>query len=303
MKRRRFLAITAAASLAGRAAAAPARWDGLAFGGDVSVTIRGGRGADAALRGVVADIRRIEKKFSLFDPDSDICRLNRSGSIPMDADWRGIVQHVDDLHRATAGMFDPTVQPLWRLMASTSGTPDQAAWRAAQALLGWSRVRHDGGRLQLDRGQALTLNGIAQGFASDLIAERLHLAGFDEVLVDLGEFRAGRAGRWRVGIDGLPDRISLRNSALAISAPGAMQFGADGAAGHIFDATGPAPRPARWRLAAVHAGSAAVADGLSTGFALMEADAIRRAMVGTCRQVVLVSADGEELRLDAATPA
>ncbi|NHF74482.1 FAD:protein FMN transferase [Paracoccus xiamenensis] len=303
MKRRRFLAIAAAASLAGPAAAAPVRWDGLAFGGDVSVTIRGGRAADAALRAVVGDIRRIERKFSLFDPDSDLSRLNRTGAISMDADWRVIVQHVDNLHRATDGIFDPTVQPLWRLMASTSGTPGEAAWREAKALLGWNRVRHVGGRLQLDRGQALTLNGIAQGFASDLIAERLHLAGFDEVLVDLGEFRAGRAGQWRVGIDGLPDRMALRNSALAISAPGAMRFGADVAAGHIFDATGPAPRPARWRLAAVHAGSAAVADGLSTGFALMEADAIRRAMIGTCRQVLLVSADGDELRLDAATPA
>lgn len=299
LKRRRFLAISAAMALAGPAdAAASACWRGRAFGGDVSVTIRGGRAAQAALYGVVADIRRIEAKFSLFDPDSDISRLNRSGAIRMDADWRGIVDKIDQLHDITSGVFDPTIQPLWRLMAETGGMPDAVAWSGAKSRMGWNRVAHDGVWLRLDAGQALTLNGIAQGFGSDLIAERLYRAGFDDVLVNLGEFRAGHGGMWRIGIDGLADRVPLHNGALAVSAPAAMLFGANETMGHIFDAGGPAPRPATWRLTAVHADSAAMADGLSTSFALMDEAAIRRVVAsGNCRNAVLVAPDGRELRL------
>ncbi|MFV0409923.1 MAG: FAD:protein FMN transferase [Paracoccus sp. (in: a-proteobacteria)] len=297
MKRRRFLAIAAAIVLPGQAGASPAIWRGRAFGGEASITLRGGRRAEAALQGVIADIRRIERRFSLFDPASDICRLNRSGAIEMDAEWRSMLAEIDRLHRITDGVFDPTVQPLWALMAKTGGAPEQADWAAAKSRMGWGRVMQDGETLRLQPGQALTLNGIAQGFGCDLIRDRLHHAGFYEVLVDLGVFRAGRDGSWQIGIDGLPDRVRLRGGALALSEPGAMRFGDGGPAGHIFDARGRYPRPAPWNLVAVHAASAARADGLSTSFALMEEAAIRRAVAETCHGAVLVAGDGRVLRL------
>ena len=293
MRRRRFLTITAAALAAGPAAASPARWDGIAFGGEVSVTIRGGRGAEAALHALVGDLRRIEARFSLFRSDSDIARLNRDGAIAMDADWRAMVGHVDRLHRATGGVFDPTIQPLWRLMARTGGAPAPEAWRAARARTGWHRVRHDGDMLRLAPGQALTLNGIAQGLASDIVADRLADAGFGDVLVNLGEYRAGADGTWRLGIAGMPDRATLRGDALAVSEPGAMMLGRG--RGHIFDATGTGPRPARWARVAVQAEGAAVADGLSTAFALMSPDAIRR--TGLARRVLVQDAAGTVLRI------
>lgn len=158
-------------------------------------------------------------------------------------------------------------------MAATKGAPDRGDLEAARGLIGWDRVSRAGGRLRLAPGQALTLNGIAQGYASDVITARLAAAGFDEVLVNLGEFRAGREGDWRVGLGETGRVARLSGDALAVSEPAALQFGVGGS-GHIISGD---ERGARWRMVAVQAERAALADGLSTGFALMDKGAISAA--------------------------
>ncbi|SPH23833.1 hypothetical protein DEA8626_02905 [Defluviimonas aquaemixtae] len=66
-----------------------------------------------------------------------------------------------DLHDATGGTFDPTVQPLWRAMA-TGGNVE-----AARRPVGWGRVRPSAREMRLDPGMAPTFNGVAQRHAAD----------------------------------------------------------------------------------------------------------------------------------------
>src|SRR4029453_9762991 len=76
-------------------------------------------------------------------------------------------------------------------------------------------------------GRAISLNGIAQGYISDAIADMLRNEGFESAVVDLGEYRTiGRhpAGRpWRIGIrdgkdsDRINRTIELDDMALAVS--------------------------------------------------------------------------------------
>ena len=77
----------------------------------------------------------------------------------------------------TDGAFDPTVQPLWQLYAGhfSSERPDPdgpPAERLAEALakVGRSGLRVSEERVALlRRGAAITLNGIAQGYATDRV--------------------------------------------------------------------------------------------------------------------------------------
>jgi len=94
-------------------------------------------------------------------------------------------------------------------------------------------------------GMAITLNGIAQGYISDAIADMLRNEGFESAVVDLGEYRTiGRHpdGRpWRIGIrdgrnSGSVDRtIELEDTALAVSGGYGTTFEASGRYHHIFD--------------------------------------------------------------------
>nr|WP_325166430.1 FAD:protein FMN transferase [Thermohalobaculum xanthum] len=134
-------------------------------------------------------------------------------------------------------------------------------------------------------GMALTLNGIAQGAVADRVAALLRAEGLTDLLVDMGEI-AGLGHRpdgtpWQAGIadpgGALQARVGLSDRALATSAPMGTVLDAGGAVGHILDPRGGHAAPG-WRLVSVSAPKAALADGLSTAFALMERPRIDAAL-------------------------
>jgi thiamine biosynthesis lipoprotein len=157
----------------------------------------------------------------------------------------------------------------------------------ARARTGWAGIHFDtDGIISTRPGMALTLNGIAQGYIADLIADLLRAQGMAGVLVNMGEIHAvgARANGtpWRVGI-ATPDgnvrsnAVMLVDRALATSAPYGTVLDREGRIGHIVD-----PRTGRpgglWRQVSVSAPRAALADGLSTAFCLMPRDLTERAI-------------------------
>lgn len=310
LTRRRFIAISAAASAMPRAALAnPAtRWSGIALGASASLTIAGLPRADAEplIAAARAEIERLEAIFSLYREDGALMRLNRAGRLdgpPLD--MIRLLSTVDMIHEVTGGAFDPTVQPLWRTIADARGRPNPQDERAARALIGWQHVRVTADSVFYARpGMAMTLNGIAQGYVTDRVADLLRATGLSNVLVSIGEIAAlgeREAGRpWRVGLaergdDVAEEALDVRDMAVATTAPNGTMIDAKGAIGHILDPRGGmVPRPWR-RLTVVHA-SAAIADGLSTGLVLCDSADIARCVrtFADC-QVVAVARDGRRL--------
>lgn len=283
LSRRRFLTICAAAAVLPRGARA-AGWQGVALGADVSVTLEGA-GADATLAALPALLERIEAVFSLYRP-SELTRLNAEGAGRVSGWMAQALALCDRLHGLTGGAFDPTVQPLWRALA---GGGDLASARRA---VGWGRVRL-AETVTLDKGQALTLNGMAQGFAADLVRDWLARRGFTHALVDMGE-QAALGGPFHIGIAdpaaGLLASRSLRGGrALATSSPRATLVAGQP---HILHPKG---LPPLWSTVAVEADSAALADGLSTALVFAtpaEIAGLRRA-VPELGPVALVDGSGD----------
>lgn len=284
LTRRRFLCISAAALCAGASPVAPARWRGIALGAEAEITLHG-PGAEAALTDAIARVRGIERAFSLYDPGSELSRLNASGWLAPSPAFRALLQQADAVHRATGGAFDPSVQPLWQALAR--GTDVETA----RALTGWERVTI-AQEITLAPGQALTFNGIAQGFATDVVTDLLASSGFGRALVNIGEHRA-LGGPWRLGLSdpaaGYLGTRTLADGAIATSSPAALRLGTGG---HILDPRG--SRAPLWSTTSVEAESAALADALSTACCLLEPDEIRRAMAALpgIRRVTLVDGEG-----------
>ena len=173
-------------------------------------TARQPRQAIAACRD---EITRLERIFSLYRADSALSRLNRQGRL--DAPPLELVELLAFSARvsaATGGAFDVTVQPLWDLYAGHFADPaaDPAGPAERRSLPPWhwstgARSRSTPAGSHFSRpGMAVTLNGVAQGYITDRIADLLRGRGFDNVLVELGEIRAlGRhpdGTPWRAGI-------------------------------------------------------------------------------------------------------
>lgn len=275
MNRRRFLTLTAAAlaPLPGHAATLTV-WEGSGLGTSLSLRLLGAAPHEArqCFARVEAEIARIESLASLYR-DSALTRLNRDGHLAWPSpDLVDLLTLAGQVHAATGGAFDPTVQPLWWALAQ--GTDAETA----RALIGWDRIRLSPEEIRLDPGQALTLNGIAQGWAADRIAALLRAQGFTEALIDMGEIAALGEPGWPAviaGPDGAPlAETRLANRALATSSPrGTLVNGQP----HIL---GPRGQPPLWQTVSVSAPRAAIADALSTAFCLIDQAAMERALAG-----------------------
>jgi FAD:protein FMN transferase len=265
LTRRRAIRIVAAAAglplmiAAVRAIAPPGQlfnWQGEVLGALSELTLWH---TDAALAQrtilrVRSEIARYERIFSLYQADSDISRLNKSGTLRQPSpELRSLIEQSQRFSLLSAGAFDISVQPLWRLYEahfwSHTDIQSDLAARArdvARDLVDFRQIDVSAGRIALAReGMAITLNSLAQGFITDAIADLLRNEGFESAVVDLGEFRTlGRhpdGHAWRIGIrDALKSgsvarTIELDDMALAVSGGYGTTFEPSGRYHHIFD--------------------------------------------------------------------
>ena len=284
LTRRRFIAISAALAPSMALAQTPTLHveTGLALGAKVTLRLQHPEAPQLAAL-AMAEIRRLERVFSLYLPDSDLVRLNRDGRLPEPPfELLECLAIAGSVHAASEGRFDPTVQPLWRAeaVAREAGMPLADADRArAEALIGWTAVRLEPEAITLNPGMALTLNGIAQGYIADRVAALLAGHGLTRALIDTGEMVALLEGDWPVQL-AAGGSLTLRNRALATSAPLGMTFGGDGVTSHILDPRSARPVLSPWRTVSISAPSSALADALSTAACLIED---RQSMETLCR--------------------
>jgi thiamine biosynthesis lipoprotein len=298
ISRRRVIRISAAAAgLAlipfGRAvrcdAAAPATWSGTALGAAASIRIhhRSTAEAERLIRRSLAEVRRLERIFSLYRADSALVELNTHRIlVAPPPELVALLNECRTYCELTEGAFDPTVQPLWQLFAahfSQAGAdpagPPAAALEPVLERVGYRHLIVGPDRVAFARrGMGLTLNGIAQGYITDRVVDLLRAGGVEQSLVDMGEMRAlgnNPTGRpWSVGINHpeQPDvvlrTLDVVDQAVATSSGGALRFDAAGRFNHIFD-----PRTGGCahghRLVTVVMPSATAADALSTAFSIL----------------------------------
>ncbi len=292
MRRRRFLQIAGMAAVLpaqARATAQPITWRGTALGADAMLELYHPDRSEAArlLERCIAEVRRLEGIFSLYQPTSAINRFNREGNLDdPPVELVELLSTSAAINRVTMGAFDPTVQPLWDLYASHFSDPHADPSGPSNASLASALVRVDCSALEIgcDRirfakpAMAITLNGIAQGYITDRVVDLLHSAGIDQTLVDMGEVRVlgtrPDGSPWRVGLEDptfpgqVRSHLELVNRAVSTSGGYGFHFDVEGRFNHIFDPrTGECSR--NFLAVSVVARTATLADALSTAFSVM----------------------------------
>jgi FAD:protein FMN transferase len=274
--------------------------------------------ARRAIRKVEAEIARHERIFSLAMADSEISRLNAAGVLTRPSpELRGLMEESRRFSILSAGAFDISVQPLWRLYEahfwSRTEVQDDVLARArdvARDLVDFRAIEIGATRIAFAReGMAVTLNSLAQGYVTDACANLLRNEGFATAFVDLGEVRAlgrhpdGRA--WRVGIRnaqaaGLAQTVDLEDAAMAVSGGYGTTFEPSGRFHHIFDPhTG---ESAHGLLDATVIGPrATAANGLSTALCVAgEARAATLIAASPGYRAILTRPDGTKVAVGAA---
>ncbi len=299
--RRRFLHIVAAAAAfthsKSAVATAPIVWRGTALGALASIELYHNDPGVASrlIERSTKELDRLERIFSLYRAASSLSMLNRVGFLDLPpTDLVQLLSISLAYYRLTDGAFDPSVQVLWDLYSSHFSAPEpdpngpaESHIQAALSRVGYSKTTIDADRVGLAPGMALTLNGIAQGYATDRVTDLLRSEGVEHALVDLGEMRlVGRHPdhrRWVVGVEDAnhPVRISqtleLENCAVATSGGYGFRFEESGRFTHLFDPrTGRSPQ--LYKSVSVVSATATAADALSTAFSSMRVEEIRRVL-------------------------
>jgi len=318
--RRRVIQLFAASAAFGlspvpaRAGNALRHWSGLAMGADASLTIRheDAREAERLLWLARQEISRLESIFSLYRSQSALSRLNREERLNAPPqDLLGLLSLCGAIHRATEGAFDPAIQALWEYHAQTlSGVrpvdEEEFLWILDRS--GWAHLEVSPDLITFQKpGAALTLNGIAQGYATDKVVALLRANGLEHVLASVGEIAAmgERAPDepWRIGLNNPtegegPLQLILKDLAIATTAPLATTLDPAGRIGHIINPRSGLPAQSQWRQISVIHPSAAIADGLSTGMALLDKAAIERSLQGYAKaRVIAFNQSGEKIML------
>ena len=168
--------------------------------------------ATRAAEAAVADVHRIEAKYTRYRDDSVTTRINRAaggGAVAIDAETAALLAYADECHRLSGGRFDLTsgvLRRVWDFRRKPPQVPDAAAIAAATALIGWSRVERDERTVRLpEAGMEIDFGGIGKEYAADRAATVCMEHGIRHGLVNLGgDVRATGpqpdGAPWRVGI-------------------------------------------------------------------------------------------------------
>ncbi|MEO8495254.1 MAG: FAD:protein FMN transferase [Planctomycetota bacterium] len=260
-----------------------------ALGSNASITVLHHDAAtgEAAIDAAFDELELIEDVMSIYRANSQLCRLNRVGVLDDPHPYFvEVLQAAQAISARSDGAFDVTVQPLWELYATTQRQhrlPSDAEIELARRLVDWTRLHVARSQIRLEGdGAAITLNGIAQGFAADRVAAVLREHGVEHALIDTGEIGAlgtkANGDSWSVGIQHPRDRdayvsvAELAGRCLATSGDYATTFSDDHRHHHLLD-----PRtgrsPSELASVSIAANAALDADALSTTVFVMGAAA------------------------------
>jgi thiamine biosynthesis lipoprotein len=236
--------------------------------------------ADRLANAAIAEVQRIEAKYSRYRPDSIVGRINAAAGcdfVECDDETLRLLDFADQLYEESGGLFDITsgvLRRAWDFRAAR--VPDARELAACTANIGWRRIERQGRAIRLAQaGMELDFGGFGKEYAADRAAEVLLALGVRHGYVNLaGDLRVlgprPDGTPWAVGIQhpreagGVLASISLQQGALATSGDYERFFEHEGRRYcHILD-----PRTGHsvtwWRSVSVLAPQAIIAGAVST---------------------------------------
>jgi thiamine biosynthesis lipoprotein len=242
-----------------------------------------------AAAAAIADVQRIEQRYSRYRDDSITSRINAAAggdAIAIDAETAALLRYADQCHRASGGRFDLTsgvLRRAWDFRAQPPRVPSADEIESLLALVDWGTVEWSESSVRLPRaGMELDFGGIGKEYAADRAATLCIERGVVHGLVNLGgDVRVlgpqPDGTPWRIGIrdpraDGVLTTVPVGAGALATSGDYQRCFEIGGRRySHLLDARTGWP-VSHWRSISVLAPLCVVAGSYATMAMLAEGD-------------------------------
>ena len=282
------LYVAVRASVTGSLALFRFRFEAMASEHEIQLYAETEGDAERAARAAIADIARIEAKYSRYRDDSVATQINRAaGSLPVaiDGETHALLQYADRCFELSDGRFDITsgvLRRIWNFSSTTPQIPSADALSEARKRIGWQRVDWNANSIRLPAEMEIDFGGIGKEYAADRAAAICVEQGIAHALVNLGGDVRAIGGQpdgspWRVGIrhpraaDRAIAAIDIDDGAVATSGDYERYFDLGGRRYcHVIDAHSAMP-VMHWRSVSVVAPLCVVAGSCATIAMLFEA--------------------------------
>lgn len=256
----------------------------------------------------IAEVRRIETKYSRYREDSVTTAINRAAggaAIGVDTETAGLLDFAAELHAQSDGAFDLTsgvLRHAWDF--KTGRVPAQAALDELLPRVGWSNIEWQAPTLRLRAEMEIDFGGIGKEYAADRAAAIVTDLGGQHGLINLGgDVRVigphADGSAWRIAVQdprGEPGAtiafLNVPHGAMATSGDYERYFEHEGRRySHLLD-----PRTGwpveYWRSVSVVAPLAIAAGACATVAMLKPVDAALRFLQAQGVRYLAVDGDG-----------
>jgi thiamine biosynthesis lipoprotein len=267
-----------------------------------------GEDTESALDAAESEFHRLEALLSRFRVESELSRLNASGSIDASPDLIRVVELAVAAREQTHGRFDPAIHD-----ALVAAGYDRSFELLTAGADGWActpmcrpmdphahssmGIHVSSNRIELDPGVRLDLGGIGKGYAAERSSELLATAG--PCLVNAGGDIATRSGSWPVGVETPDGPFTLeldRGRAVATSGQDRRRWRRNGREQHhLIDPRTRAPAESDLLRVTVVAGDAVAAEIDATALFLAGADRATAEADAAATPAILVTCDGRTI--------
>jgi thiamine biosynthesis lipoprotein ApbE len=234
-------------------------------------------------------VRAIDSTCSRFQPDSEICRLNRSagrGSIAVSDLLDEAIGAALDAAAATDGLVDPTIGALMERIGYTVTFRDMCLDGPAidmeiRSAPGWATIKHDRGThaVELPEGASLDLGAVGKAWAADraaaAVAQRIGAGALVECGGDVAVSGPGPVDGWGVRVAAATDAdvwqdVWVFDGGLATSGTASRTWRRGGEVlHHILDPSTGLPSTSPWVMVSVAAAKCADANAAATAAILL----------------------------------
>ena len=237
---------------------------------------------------VFAEIERMDKLLSRYNPKSEVSLLNKKGKLKVSPETMYVLKKAREFWQLTDGSFDVTVVPLldlWGFTEHDYRVPAGAEIQRTLGMIGSDKIIfNDGDNVVKFKvlGLKVDLGAIAKGFAVDSAVKKLKERGIDSCLINAGGdiYCLGKrsAVPWRVAVqnpggENFVGYLELTDCAVATSGD-YRQFFERGHRryGHIMDPRSGYPADSGVASVTVVAPDCLTADALATAIFVMGRD-------------------------------
>ena len=245
-----------------------------------------GKNAENGVNKAVDEINRLETVLSAEKQESDIYKLNETGSGTLSTDTKNIVSKALEINKTTNGAFDISIYPLmvkWGFTTQKYNVPSKNEISKLLKDVDSSKIIFDekSGNIKLKENMKIDLGGIAKGYTSNRVMQIFKECGVKSGLVSLGGNVQALGTKtdgtaWQIAIEN-PDKssdyigvVSVKDKAVITSGGYERYFEKNGKTyHHILDPETGYPAESGVKSVTIVSDDGTLADALSTSLFVM----------------------------------